>query len=776
MDQTSHHDRLTREHVPPALRDLRQWVLWRYEKRDGKPTKVPKKPNGRNAKANDPETWCDLDTALAALATDRFDGIGIMFGETVFGVDVDTPKDEHGRPIPEQYARDPETGDLSPEAAAIVAELDSYCEVSPSGTGVHVLLLADQLPGPERRRGNVEVYGPGSPRFFTFTGQHIDGTPADLVHRQEQLETVHACYVAKPTAPVATVTSSSPSTLAIPDAELLDRARRAANGDAFRALYDHGDLFSYNGDDSSADLALCSHLAFWCGPDRERIETLFSASALGQRDKWHDRSDYRERTIAKVLSTLTTWYQPGVGRVDPRTGEVLADGEPETVTSDDPNADHGTDLDLSARFVREHGADLRYVPERDAWLLWSGTHWGGDSALGVEQRAEATARGMWGSYVADAPDTRTRQARARAALRANGRFGQAAMVHLARHHLVLPASALDADPDALCVANGLLDLRTGQLTPHAREHFCSIIAPTPYDPDATCPTFLSFLEAAVPDEETRMYKQTLLGYGLTGHTRERVFSLLVGPTASGKSTFSDAITYTLGEHTRAVGAGALTEDGLPDVRVADAFDGPRLVWASESKRGAPWRVPLLKALTGGVDQVAARPLYAETRMFRPRCLILLASNHYPRGDGADGALWARLRVIPFPRTVPEDERDLSLPDRLRAEAPGILRWLVEGAMRWYREGLHTPMGVRDAGARYQLAEDVVGRFLGEHTILDPRGSVPARELYRAYHAWAAADGEEPLSETAFGRDLEERGFGKRKTKAENLRVGLRMAD
>lgn len=147
--------------VPPALRGLRQWVLWRYEHRGGKRTKCPYQVNGHRARANDPRTWTSLEEALAALTSGAVvgyvgarsksrpqeppgpaDGLGIMFGKTVFGIDVD-------------HARDPETSELSPECRDILDTLQTYSEVSPSGAGVHALLLADTLPGPERRRGRV---------------------------------------------------------------------------------------------------------------------------------------------------------------------------------------------------------------------------------------------------------------------------------------------------------------------------------------------------------------------------------------------------------------------------------------------------------------------------------------------------------------------------------------------------------------------------------------------------------------------------------------------
>jgi len=258
------------------------------------------------------EAWKEATGNLFAC----FVCVGIMFGDVLAGVDVDD-----GRSL--------ETGELSAEARETVATLDSYGEVSPSGTGVHVLVYASQIPQGGRRRGNVELYGPGSPRFFTVTGNRLPGTPTEVQSREAELAAVHAKHIARQTAALA---PQRPPAAGLDDEELLRRAGAARNGVEFRRLWT-GDATAYSSP-SEADLALCSRLAFWCGPDAERIDRLFRQSGL-MRDKW-ERADYRDAMISKAVLRCAARWQPG-GRPGPVADARLAteSGPPQAGAAED---------------------------------------------------------------------------------------------------------------------------------------------------------------------------------------------------------------------------------------------------------------------------------------------------------------------------------------------------------------------------------------------------------------------------------------------------------
>ena len=272
--------------IPEVLKTRHAWVCWQIETRDGKPTKIPYTPTtGKRAKSNDSATWVDFPTACEHAS--RFAGLGIMFSDGLCGVDLDG-------------CRDPQTGSLQPWAQTGVAELGSYTEASPSGTGVHVLLLADLPPG-RRRKGHVEVYGPGSPRYFTMTGHHLAGTPTTVEDRTPQLAAFHRRVFGEQRTDEGRPTrATAPVDLA--DEALLAKARAANNGAAFSQLWAGG----YPEDDSAGDIALCNHLAFWTGGDPPRMDRMFRASGR-MRAKW-ERADYREMTIRRALQTVSRSY------------------------------------------------------------------------------------------------------------------------------------------------------------------------------------------------------------------------------------------------------------------------------------------------------------------------------------------------------------------------------------------------------------------------------------------------------------------------------------
>lgn len=283
--------------IPSELAERRQWVVWRFEERDGKRTKVPMQPGtpARRASSTDPATWSDH--AAAVHAAQHGDGIGYVFSvdDPFAGVDLDHCVTD---------------GKLHPAAAKIVERLDSYTEVSPSGRGVHVLVRACVNGGPSRTSATpwgscFENYDHG--RFFCVSGAHVAGTPGTINERQDQLDRIRAELFPPPPKRAPQREPTAPATL--DDRELLDRARAARNGAQFEALW-QGDASGYGGDQSAADLALAGMIAFWTGPDPARIDALFRQSGL-MRGKWDSpRGDgtYGRQTIDKALSGRSEFY------------------------------------------------------------------------------------------------------------------------------------------------------------------------------------------------------------------------------------------------------------------------------------------------------------------------------------------------------------------------------------------------------------------------------------------------------------------------------------
>lgn len=291
----------TTDQIPPALRSDAQWVCWQREQRtaDDKPTKVPINPaTGSFASVTEPDTWTDLPRAYAAYRIDdRLAGIGYVFtaADPYVGIDLDD-------------CRDPATGKLTERAHEVIQRLGSYTEASPSGTGVHVIVRGDAPPG-RRRNGDIELYD--RDRYFTVTGRRLTLTPDTVNERTSTVAAVHEDYLATSQTDDEDLAETAAEVWepAVrddpPDAELIESAMHAGNGDKFERLW-RGDTSGYQSH-SEADQALCNMLAFWTGGDPQRIEQLFSRSGLA-RDKWHEREDYRKRTIRRAIRDCSASY------------------------------------------------------------------------------------------------------------------------------------------------------------------------------------------------------------------------------------------------------------------------------------------------------------------------------------------------------------------------------------------------------------------------------------------------------------------------------------
>jgi primase-polymerase (primpol)-like protein len=291
--------------VPNQLTEYDQWVCWREQDREGKPTKVPLNPaTGEYASATDSETWTGFDHARLYATDGQADGVGFVFtaDDPFVGVDLDA-------------ARDPDAGDPNDWAATIIETLDSYTEISPSGTGYHILIEGTLPPG-RNRRGDVEIYE--TARFFTVTGRHVPRTPSSIHARSEALTTVYSDHVAVDTDDDDEQSNASPSiaderrSSTLSDADLVDRARSATNGEKFARLW-RGDTTGYDSQ-SEADMALCCLLAFWTGGDTGRMDSLFRQSDL-VREKWDevhyaDGSTYGETTLQRATTVTTDHYTP----------------------------------------------------------------------------------------------------------------------------------------------------------------------------------------------------------------------------------------------------------------------------------------------------------------------------------------------------------------------------------------------------------------------------------------------------------------------------------
>jgi putative DNA primase/helicase len=433
-----------------------------------------------------------------------------------------------------------------------------------------------------------------------------------------------------------------------------------------------------------------------------------------------------------------------------------------------------TDLGNAELFADQCAHRLRYLREWKQWHVWQDGRWRPDVTGEAERAAKEIAR----ERLRAAADLngKAREEAAQWALKSQSEPKLRAMLALAatESKLVLRAEQLDADPMLLSCANGVIDLRTCSLRAHDPDDLISLGTDVVYDPDATCPRWDRFLkEIFAGDFDLIDYVQRLVGYCLTGDTREQIVPILHGSGGNGKDTFVTALQRVLGGHAQTTPFETFARsrrDGGPRDDLA-RLHRARLVVASESNEGRSLDEATLKLVSGG-GRVTARPLYGLYFEYTPSFKVFLITNHRPKVDGNDEAIWRRLREIPFEASFIGRE-DKTLDTTLAAELPGILAWAARGCCTWYEQGLRTAGAVERATREYRADEDVLGAFIAEHCQF--AGHVTRLAFRTAYENYCHNLGEKPLAASALGkRLLKQPGISKGERDKTTVYIGISL--
>jgi P4 family phage/plasmid primase-like protien len=744
-------------HVPDLLKGIPQWVLWKLVPNPDRPDKPDKVPynarTGKPASTTDRKSWCSFQAALSAYKAGGYDGLGFV------------PTPEHEITLFDlDRCRDPQTGALTGWAARIIKELRSYGEVTPSGEGVRVVVgglkpdhqhmktsgLADWQGG---TGGAVEIYdgrqvnGKPGGRFLTVSGDRLDGTPAEIRKCPRAIGRIYGRHLLKPEPdrPPDPTPSGGDRVAAgggLADAEIiaLGRAEKSAK---FRKLFDAGDVSGYPSA-SEAVAALLWKLAYYT-KDREQLDRLFRRSALYRQ--WAGK-----------------WERLGAAEVDKAIAGVGKTSDPGHRRASSGPSVPG-DVAAAERLVARYGRDLRYCREWQKWLAWTGQRWRLYADAAVMRMAIATARAELAAALV-AGDGAT-AAWAAGLLKSRARLTAMVGIAACLEEVEVSFEDFNADPFLLNVANGTVDLRTGELREHRREDLPTQLCPTAFDPQAKCPTFERFLTEILPDADVRDFMRRLLGYCISGSSETHLLPILVGTGFNGKSTLMELVMAVLGRDFAAPALPGLLLTGAGERHpTQEAFLwGKRLVLVSELAEGKKLAADTVKRLTGG-DTVCARRMREDPWVFPATHKIVLYLNHKPEVPENDDALWQRLRVIDFPRRFVGADQDRQLPTKLRAEAAGVLRWLVEGCLAWHAPGgQEAPEAVVTATEVYREAEDEVGLFLAERWPEDDPDEPETRgaqDLYQQFFEWARARGTRtPLTQKRFGERLKARGYDNR---------------
>ena len=423
-----------------------------------------------------------------------------------------------------------------------------------------------------------------------------------------------------------------------------------------------------------------------------------------------------------------------------------------------------TDRGNGQRLLATFGHNLRYIPHI-GWFVWNGKQWLRDSeGLHVEQLAERlvpTIRAHLTLLDAGASKgLKAQLAKSAAMLSSQGARKNMVLYTKSTPFLWLEAEDFDNEPHLLNTQNGIVNLDTGHKEPHDPSMMCSRIAAIDYDAEAQCPRFMKFLdEITCGDAELQEWLQVFFGYCLTGNTSEQLFTVFYGTGSNGKSVLMNVITHILGDYALESPSETIMLRKNPSSNSNDLarLRGARLATVRETSQGQRLDESLVKSLTGG-DKIVARFLHKEFFEFHSLAKWVLFTNHKPIIRGTDDGIWRRLRLVPFKLHVPTEKQDHDLEKKLLNEAPGILNWMIAGAMQWRNYGFPNCIIIQSETHKYRNSEDLLYEFLDECTEKGHTYKAERKVIFERYLRWCQESGTRNTSKKLFSERLEEQGF------------------
>jgi putative DNA primase/helicase len=432
---------------------------------------------------------------------------------------------------------------------------------------------------------------------------------------------------------------------------------------------------------------------------------------------------------------------------DKLSEDEAAAGEDELIETKTPTAPALSEEAIALDFATRHNDKLRYVAKWSQWYGWGNGCWHIDETRRVFTLAREICREVANKVNKSSERKRIASAKTRAAI-----------VSLAGedHRLAATIDQWDTDPWVLNTPDGVVDLRTGNLRPHKIADYTT--KQTAVSPRGECPLWNKFMETVTnKDKALEKYLQRVAGYCLTGTTSEQELFFLYGSGNNGKGVWVQTISGLLSDYHEASSIETFTvaRSERHPTELA-ALRGARLVTASETEEGRRWAEARIKEMTGG-DTITARFMRQDFFSYKPQFKLLFSGNHMPTLRTVNKAITRRFNRIPFAVTIPDDKVDPHLPDKLKAEWPGILAWTIKGCLDWQRIGLNPPKAVTDATGSYLASEDILGEWLEECCDLGANHWESATTLFKSWKLWAEEREEWVGSVKALSQKIEDRG-------------------
>lgn len=437
-----------------------------------------------------------------------------------------------------------------------------------------------------------------------------------------------------------------------------------------------------------------------------------------------------------------------------------------------------TDVGNGERFAKQHGGQVKYIHTWKKWLVWNGRYWEFDVSGEVERLAKQTVRSVY-MEASQFSDSSEAKEVAKWAHHSQSKFRIAAMLDMAKSEQPIPLDyrTLDCYGWQLNCENGVIDLTTGDLCKHRPEDFITMSTGIEYPVGPIeSPLWARFLNDAFEgNEELIGYVQRLCGVALVGKVIEHILPMAIGVGCNGKSVFCETIRSLLGDYAMAAPQGLLMvkRNQAHSTEVAD-LSRKRLVTLSETNDGSRLDEGLVKSLTGG-DAIRARRMREDNWEFVPTHTLILSTNHRPVVKGQDVGIWRRIRLIPFNAQIAAERQDPHLTEKLRAEWPAILLWMVAGCLDWQQNGLCEPDEVKLATNEYKAEQDILGSFITDCCLIGPSYRVKCSTLYEVYRKWCLDSGETIQSNRKFKAGMVEREFECKKS-GTNWFLGITVSE
>ena len=691
------------------------WLVWKKEIRNGKETKLPyNAKNDKSAKTNESSTWANYKNAVKTYQNGGYDGIGFVFSvvDPFCGIDLDK-------------CRDPETEKIDQWAKNVIKKLHSYTEVSPSGTGIHIIVKAELPPG-GNKTGNlpvdweapsgaeIEMYD--QKRYFTMTLHKLEGAPAQAEDRQKEIEALHNKVFSQKEREQKREQNYKPkNNLTLTDQELIDKAKQAQNSNKFRTLWE-GDISSYKSH-SEADQALCDLLAFWTKKDPERMDQLFRQSGL-MREKWDRKwgdSTYGFKTIENAIAFTQDIYSPQQKEIEEGMKEIVA-------TKED------TELSKKEQFFDKK----TFIPKRLADEIMS------------KYEFRYSQDKLWhykaGVYISDSES-----------LIKN--IGQKLLDDFTRDNRIketinfIKRANFSGEPQIneqfINLKNGRLDWKTGTLIQHNSNDFIITQLPVKYDPEADYPIFKKYLETTFNDDNIIELALEFMGYCLIPDNSYQKAVMLTGAGSNGKTVFLETIKNLLGS--RNVSNIDLHELEENRFKAAELLGKLANIFADLDSRGLK-RSTMFKTLVGG-DRITAERKFKDPFEFNNYARLLFSANELPRSQDRTYAFYRRWIIIPFEKTFTDDNADKNLLKKLKDELPGILNLALNGLRKLKEDGqfIETEKTI-EAKEEYKKQNDSVAAFIDERVIESTDSFITKQSFYREYKDWCENAGLKSVSQ------------------------------